>query len=311
MMLLKITLLLASGIATLAHIDEDEEHDTFALLQATLEEKRVQRVQKPLADAFEADEYDVADPMKCANEKKVATESKVSDDTSAVLAAVPNEPTAALYSAPQENSDDPPGASALRLVLQFMTLLIVLDGIRRGWQSKHEVSIPKATTRILPKENQKDKAATTNAWITMVNAARSGDTCSFEKALIHSPPLKHADAWGCTPLHFAALGGSATVTTELLKRGAEVDALDAGDETPLHIAARAGHTCICELLLSAGAKTDAVSKQGLTPLVVAGHASQEQACRLLADCGAGVGGLTDLELPTLVVTEMVRKMIAA
>lgn len=204
-------------------------------------------------------------------------------------------------------SSDPPGSGALKAMLQLMIIALVFDGMRR-WHlqkqgaRKHEDSIKSLA--------QSEEAAVEAAWIDMVNAAASGDMNSFEMALNHKPRLMQADTWGCTPLHFAAVGGSVAIGTELLKRGVDVDALDASEETPLHFAARAGHAPICELLLGSGANIDAVNVEGMTPLVLAGHENADAACRLLADRGAGVAGMADEKLPVLVVRLVVEKVLA-
>jgi len=92
-------------------------------------------------------------------------------------------------------------------------------------------------------------------------------------------------------LHFAAKGGSTMIVSELLKRGAEVNATDAMDETPLHFAARAGHVEICEALLAKGAAKDPLNVQDFTPLVVAGRHDQAATVNLLMEKGAGVAGM--------------------
>merc|ERR1719240_989406 len=102
-------------------------------------------------------------------------------------------------------------------------------------------------------------------------AAKDGNADRFNAALQSKPRLAQADAWGCTPLHFAAAGGSVCIVSTLLKAGVEIDALDGNNETPLHFAGRAGHANICELLSEAGAKAGGVhgmADKDMQPLVV-------------------------------------------
>jgi len=325
-MKLQTCFIFASVVAAFAiHSNEDEEQmspvftdddlldetDSLNLLQASVEMIKVQS-KATTADDHEvvASEYNVASELQCMGEAKVAVES-----TTANIA-----PTIPLVevrdSVSQTTSDDPPGAGTLRLFLQFSICLVVLDGIRRSLQLQtQKASQPKAAavSQVMDQPSQKNAAASESAWVDMVNAARNADECSFKEALGRQDALwDRVDAWGCTALHFAAVGGSVAIAEALLKCGAEIDAFDVGDETPLHFAAREGHASMCELLVGAGAHIDAVSKDGLTPLAAAGFANKEQTCRALACCGAGVAGmLSDAELPTLIVSQIVQQVFAA
>lgn len=245
------------------------------------------------------DEYRLTDSLNCASQKIDATLP-----TSSVKPVLLEETPSVAVS----TSTDPPGSGALKAVLYLMIIILILDGMRRWRLQKQCTQKPEDAENNLAKIAE---AAAEAAWIDMVNAAASGDMNSFEMALNHKPKLMKADTWGCTPLHFAAVGGSMAISTELLNRGVDVDALDANEETPLHFAARAGHSPICDLLLGSGAKIDAVNVQGMTPLVLAGRANAESACRLLSDRGAGVSGMADEDLPPLVVSLVVQKVFAS
>jgi len=298
MALMNISLIITSVVAVFANnLQAFDLHDEVSLLQAAVETKsRSAKIAAP--DDTSADDYSYAADVKCTSDEGVAP----SLTTPTQLAPADTEATPA----------DPPGAGSLRLVLQTMIVLIVLDGIRRTLQLRQEkASKPRTTRSSKPQQTPQDEAALESAWVDVVNAARTADEESFNKALTKQVPLMHVDAWGCTALHFAAVGGSTAIATELLKRGLQVDALDAGDETALHLAARAGHASMCELFIGAGANIDTVSKEGLTPLAAAGFANQDETCRLLTKSGAGVGGLSDAELPTVIVKLVVEQVMAA
>lgn len=293
MAFLRIALLLATVLGTSAH-EEIVEHDDITLLQAQLEEKR--GAQRVFAAVEPGDEYSLASTLKCASESSeaVAPSHAIVQEKSLVLASTSH----------TELDVSPTGAGALRMVLQVMILLLVLDCIR--------CSLLKLKQR--PIKKQAEDPALTAAWAQMVKAARTGDTSSFgafQETLKRCSLLTRSDAWGCSLLHFAAVGGATALVAELLEQGAEVDALDANDETPLHMAARAGHAPICALLHGAKANLNAVNRQGMSPLMIAGHASQEQACRLLFDVGACVAGVPDEELPLLIQSQFVQKLLAA
>jgi len=263
-----------------------------------------------------ANEYNIANDLKCTREAKVAVQPAAPE-------VVPEIPQVEIDEIDiLAKSDEPPGAATLRLVLQLLICLVVVDGTRRSLHLRRQKLSPSAPSTsqptrdctggsIMAQPSQTDAAASESAWLDMVTAARNGDESSFNQALGHASLLKCVDAWGCTALHFAVAGGSLAIVKGLIERGAEIDALDVGDETPLHFAARGGHASMCELLLNAGARIDAVSKDGLTPLAVAGFANQEQTCRALVRCGAGVAGMSDAELPTLIVSHVFQQMFAA
>ena len=57
---------------------------------------------------------------------------------------------------------------------------------------------------------------------------------------------------GSTPLMLAAASGDAALLSQLLARGAELEARDAGGGTALHLACVHGHLECAEVLLDAG-----------------------------------------------------------
>jgi hypothetical protein len=282
-----------SAVTSFAHeADMNVGTEAVSLFQAQVEVQR--RTKTASLEVEDNDEYELSDPLNCARENISPVE----------LIA---KPSAVTTREPQQTETDAPGSDVLRMFLQAMTILLVLDGIWKGHLQMQKFEAEDV------KSNQAahEEAAGKVAWTKMVQAAKSGDEVAFMESLALHPVVTQTDAWGFSPLHFAASGGSAVIVSELLKLGAEVDALDAVDETPLHVVARTGSVSICELLIDAGANVDAVNKQGMTPIVVSGHANQEPVCRFLAESGAGFGGLQDEELPPLVVSQAVRKMLIA
>lgn len=278
--------------------------DSVTLLQGQIMAEMLEiQSQKDLAsyEAEPAREYNLPDDPTCSNEKAQKERPKQPSASFATL----KESIASVRLTPEAESGDPAGAGVLRAFLELMIIALFCDGIRRWRLQKKDIG------KTNPSPVQEAEAAEEAAWLAMVTAASTANDVNFQKALSSRPSVSRTDPWGCTPLHFAAAGGSASITAELLKKGVEVDALDASDETPLHFAARAGHATICDLLVDARANINAANVQDMTPLVVAGHANQEATCRLLADHGAGCGGLADEQLPPLVVSQLVRKVFAA
>jgi len=311
----QVLLLVAASADSLhdetTYSQDEAASDEVAMLQAQVQEQ--QGSSERLAEAHDehTDGYNLEDFTSCASEKGRSFTS--SDEPASVL-----EKTLMSYAlgpmATMTTSDEPPGAGALRFVFQLLITMLFCDGMRRLYLQKQATS--KCTTSFvkssIPQEETREvEAAAEAAWVEMVNAAAKGNLTSFELALNRQATLQKADTWGCTPLHFAAIGGSVSIGKELLDHGADIDARDASDETPLHFAARAGYGPFCELLLNAGANADAVNMEDMTPLIVAGHANAEAACRLLTEHGAGVADLTDAQLPPLVVSLLVQQVFAA
>jgi ankyrin repeat protein len=88
---------------------------------------------------------------------------------------------------------------------------------------------------------------------------------------------------------FSAVDGDCTdLVTELLDRGASVDARDRFGARPLSHAARFGHLPMVDLLLARGAPIDARNLAGATALYVAAEANQTAVAQRLIERGADV-----------------------
>merc|ERR1719424_131439 len=231
------TFLLANIIAAHA-INNNQEgfalHDEaygVSLLQGQVEMMKTKsETTTPLDDEVVANEYNVANDLKCPGEAKVAVESaRIPPHVAPVILQVEISETDT-----QTESDDPPGAAMLRLVLQLLICLVVVDGIRRSLQLRKQKPSPSTNqpTRnctggtVIAQRSQRDAAASESAWFDMVTAARNADESSFNQAVGHESLLTCVDAWGCTALHFAVAGGSLAIAKGLIARGAEIDALD-------------------------------------------------------------------------------------
>jgi hypothetical protein len=71
---------------------------------------------------------------------------------------------------------------------------------------------------------------------------------------------------GCTPLHSAAGQDAVAIIGMLIKKGAAIETRDAWGNTPLHIACRSGSKKAVEILLFQGADINALSNEKWTPL---------------------------------------------
>lgn len=155
-------------------------------------------------------------------------------------------------------------------------------------------------------------------------AARAGELVELRRLLDAGTPVDLPSGYGDTPLAWAAGRGQLAVVEELLKRGANPNAInprrrtalfvtcqapimdallkagaapsfkDVFDVTPLHEAFRCtgNESSVVKLLLRAGAEPNAADTFGWTPLHVAAQFGDSAATRLLLDGGAAVNPLS-------------------
>ena len=87
-----------------------------------------------------------------------------------------------------------------------------------------------------------------------------------------------------TPLSWAAILGAWEIGDLLIKRGADVNAMDLDDTTPLHDAANCGHPSMVRRLLLAGAdRTIRHSYFGGTAVEIASKCGHTEALRVFQE----------------------------
>ncbi|XP_031434982.1 fibronectin type 3 and ankyrin repeat domains protein 1-like [Clupea harengus] len=95
------------------------------------------------------------------------------------------------------------------------------------------------------------------------------------------------DGGGCSPLHWAADGGSLQLVTYMIQDGCQLDVRDSSLWTPLmRVCAVSGNAAVASLLIKAGADVNVRDKDGKTPLMVAVLNNHEELVKLLLDGGA-------------------------
>lgn len=97
------------------------------------------------------------------------------------------------------------------------------------------------------------------------------------------PNSASQNAMRVAPLHSAVAAQRLDISEALLRRGADVNAVQADDFTPLHEAAQNGQVAMIELLLAHGANLTARKSDGQTPLDVAEAHGQAAAAALLRE----------------------------
>ncbi|RWS08707.1 ankyrin-2-like isoform X8, partial [Dinothrombium tinctorium] len=91
---------------------------------------------------------------------------------------------------------------------------------------------------------------------------------------------------GLNALHLASKEGHAHVVTELLKRGANVNAATNKGNTSLHIASLGGQEEVVKILVENGANVNVQSLNGFTPLYMAAQENHDSVVRYLLAHGA-------------------------
>jgi uncharacterized protein len=106
------------------------------------------------------------------------------------------------------------------------------------------------------------------------------------------------DLWspdGFTALHLAAFFGHEDVAAELLKRGADVNAVSRNQLSvqPINSAAAGNHTDVVRVLLDHGADPNAREAAGFAPIHAAAHSANDELYELLVARGADQEASTD------------------
>lgn len=104
----------------------------------------------------------------------------------------------------------------------------------------------------------------------LLDAAAKGDAADIRKSLRAGADIECRDRnLGATPLAWAAFLGHTRAVKELLRRGADVNAVNKKKWTPLMLACAKKHTAVVKALLRKGADIDARSVEGWTALAIA------------------------------------------
>lgn len=106
--------------------------------------------------------------------------------------------------------------------------------------------------------------------LSVVEAARDGDSAALTRLLASKPDLNATTADGYTALHWAVQNRDVASTTKLIKAGANINTANRYGYTPLMIAASSGDGAeTALLLLKAGADVNKATPEGETPLMMA------------------------------------------
>lgn len=127
---------------------------------------------------------------------------------------------------------------------------------------------------------------------TALHLAAQQDAYLTQKVISHGLHFDEPNVEGETPLMSAVMVENIETAKVLLKQGADVKATNENSETPLHYAARHNkNDSITQLLLRRKANIEAVNSGGMTALYVSALQGNDVVCRYLLETGANVHAL--------------------
>jgi ankyrin repeat protein len=122
---------------------------------------------------------------------------------------------------------------------------------------------------------------------TVHEVTLNGNQTEMDRLLDLNPTLINVPDYDQnTLLHLAVLRNEIGEVTDLLKRGAKVNAQNTAKMTPLHIAAKQGEREIVVLILGYHPNLALKDSRGWTPLTWAIKSRHDEVAQLLRDAGA-------------------------
>lgn len=141
----------------------------------------------------------------------------------------------------------------------------------------------------------------------LIEAIKKGDLAGVQNAITGVYSINEKDKNGYTPLHEAVSSTPDThkkaVIDELIKNGANVNAVNNIGETPLHLAANYADIEVTKTLISAGANVNLVDKNGKTPLDLANERMKDTSPSYKVEVQAVIDALTSAGAKTGVKQE--------
>ena len=131
-------------------------------------------------------------------------------------------------------------------------------------------------------------AASSSSDLQLIEAAKQGDVATIASLLKKHADVNAVEPDGTSALQWAAHSNHAAAVALLVKAGAKASAANFFGITPLSEAAANGNAEIVEILLKAGADANALSAEGEPTLMTASRAGNAEAVRVLLKHGAAV-----------------------
>lgn len=97
---------------------------------------------------------------------------------------------------------------------------------------------------------------------------------------------------GLSPLHIACVGGHHDTVSQLINKGADINACDNDGKSPLYLACEYGHVNVVEILLGRDADVNLCDNDSASPLFIASQEGHNVIVNLLLNHGADVNNKT-------------------
>jgi ankyrin repeat protein len=120
----------------------------------------------------------------------------------------------------------------------------------------------------------------------VADAAMLGDVAAVSNLLKEGANVNAMQSDGATALHWAAYHGDVALVQQLLEAGANPSAANRNGSTPMWLAAERGDTPVLEVLLEGGANPNELLPLGRRPLMLAARSGVVEAVQVLLDYGA-------------------------
>ena len=196
-----------------------------------------------------------------------------------------------------ERKRNPACAPNLLAALSSPFLFLLSLNLQDGWSPVHYATYGgsiHALDELLSRgadPQAVDKAGRSPIHLAALRGSAGSHGTILARLLAARVPADQPDAQGLSPLHKAAVQGHVAVVEALLQAGANPNAGARDGSTPLHLAAHKGHAALASLLAGAGADPRRARRDGETPLHEAAEGGHAATCRVLLDLGALPGAL--------------------
>ncbi len=166
----------------------------------------------------------------------------------------------------------------------FAKMLLRKNCAGPGWQAAHVAAIGGVQAHLETAADITAKHQPT--LVTALHLAASSDSVGSAEAVLYliekGIDVNATDAFGRTPLFFAAAAGALQPLRLLLAKGADASRADTSKRVALHFAAGCGHAEVCELLIEKGGGLHSPEDEfGWTPLHLACQSGSAPTVRAL------------------------------
>ncbi|XP_052095522.1 uncharacterized protein LOC127730931 [Mytilus californianus] len=121
---------------------------------------------------------------------------------------------------------------------------------------------------------------------SLIECVKSKDAKNAAALIENGADSNYADEAGCTPLHYAALGGYVDLVVQMIQKGGNVRKVDVNGETAIHKAARKGNIEVIVAIVAHGGDINILNMHGQSGLELAVIRKDASAVRLFCKLGA-------------------------